>query len=84
MPPGLYFGVIATAEHIWDFPAPKLGWSCVLGLFEQTFGSKALCDWRLGVPHHPGKQAGNSLDDETRSHFAAGKHHVSHRHLVVY
>jgi hypothetical protein len=34
MPPGLYFGVIATAKHIGDFPAPKLGWSRVLRLFE--------------------------------------------------
>jgi hypothetical protein len=84
MPPGLYFGVIATAEHIWDFPAPKLGWSRVLGLFKQSLSPKTLRDRRLGVPHHPRKQSSHSFDDETRSHFASGKHHVSHRYFVVH
>ncbi len=74
--------VIAREEDFGDLPAPKAPGPGVLGFFEQAF-SKGLGLGRGGIAHHPGKEAGDSLDDCRRRDLTAGQHEVPEGDLFI-
>lgn len=80
--PILDAAVIAREEDFGDLPTLKAPGPGVLGFFEHAL-SKRLGPGRRGIAHHPGKKAGDSLDDCRRRDLTAGQHEVPEGDLFI-
>jgi uncharacterized protein (DUF952 family) len=76
-------GMIAATHHIGHRPAPELGGTGVVRLFEQPGRAETFVHRARHVAHRPRQQPHDRFDDQARGHFSPVEHDIADAEFAV-